>query len=193
LGVGKVDLKGSPNITLDLNGSNTQGSYKRLHWGLSRNQFFTDTLSLNLDASGQAANRNLDSSEKFYLGGVNGVRAYPTSEGSGSDGYLLKAELLQYLPHNLNVSLFVDKGHVKQYHMDQLSPTSNFSPVGPSNYDLEGYGATMGWNGPYRSSFKATYAHRMGKNPNPSTLNNINDQDGSLRLNVFWFSGSVAL
>jgi len=193
LGVGKVDLNGSPNITLDLNGSNTQGSYKRLHWGLSRNQFFTDTLSLNLDASGQAANRNLDSSEKFYLGGVNGVRAYPTSEGSGSDGYLLKAELLQYLPYNLNVSLFVDKGHVKQYHMDQLSPGSSFTVVGPSNYDLEGYGATMGWSGPYRSSFKATYAHRMGKNPNPSTLNNTNDQDGSLRLNVFWFSGSVAL
>ena len=101
MGVGKVDLNGSPNITLDLNGSNTQGSYKRLHWGLSRNQFFTDTLSLNLDASGQAANRNLDSSEKFYLGGAAGIRADPLNEGGGAEGQLANFKLRWQIPEAL--------------------------------------------------------------------------------------------
>ena len=189
---GSVNLEGSPNITRDFEGANTQGRYKRLHLNFSRNQFITDSVSLNFDASGQLANRNLDSSEKFYLGGINGVRAYPTSEGSGSEGYLFKVELYKFLPYNFNASIFWDKGHVKQYHLSKLSPESTFKPVGPPNYSLEGYGASLAWSGPYQSSLKATYSHRVGQNPNPSTINNINDQDGSLNMDVYWLTGSIA-
>jgi len=189
---GSVNLEGSPNITRDFEGANTQGRYKRLHLNFSRNQFITDSVSLNFDASGQVANRNLDSSEKFYLGGINGVRAYPTSEGSGSEGYLFKVELYKFLPYNFNASIFWDKGHVKQYHLSKLSPESTFRPVGPPNYSLEGYGASLAWSGPYQSSLKATYSHRVGQNPNPSTINNVNDQDGSLNMNVYWLTGSIA-
>jgi len=191
LGLGKVDLNGSPNLSNDFeNNSYTNGNYKRMHLNLSRNQFFTDSVSLDLDGSGQVANRNLDSSEKLYLGGINGVRAYPTSEGSGSDGYLLKAELHKFLPNNFNVSVFWDKGHVKQYHLSKAG--ASFSPTGPRNYSLEGYGASVAWSGPYQSSLKATYSHRVGRNPNPSTINNVNDQDGSLNINVYWLTGSIA-
>lgn len=189
---GSVNLDGSPNITRDSEGPNTQGQYKRLHLNFSRNQFITDSVSLNFDASGQMANRNLDSSEKFYLGGINGVRAYPTSEGSGSEGYLFKVELYKFLPYNFNASIFWDKGHVKQYYLSKLSPGSTFVPVGPPNYSLEGYGASLAWSGPYQSSLKATYSHRVGRNPNPSTINNVNDQDGSLNMNVYWLTGSIA-
>ena len=189
---GSVNLEGSPNITRDFEGANTQGRYKRLHLNFSRNQFITDSVSLNFDASGQLANRNLDSSEKFYLGGINGVRAYPTSEGSGSEGYLFKVELYKFLPYNFNASIFWDKGHVKQYHLSKLSPESTFKPVGPPNYSLEGYGASLAWSGPYQSTLKATYSHRVGQNPNPSTINNVNDQDGSLNMNVYWLTGSIA-
>ena len=189
---GSVNLDGSPNITRDFDGANTRGRYKRLHLNFSRNQFITDSVSLNFDASGQVANRNLDSSEKFYVGGINGVRAYPTSEGSGSEGYLFKVELYKFLPYNFNASIFWDKGHVKQYHLSKLSPESTFKPVGPPNYSLEGYGASLAWSGPYQSSLKATYSHRVGQNPNPSTINNVNDQDGSLNMNVYWLTGSIA-
>ena len=189
---GSVNLEGSPNITRDFEGANTQGRYKRLHLNFSRNQFITDSVSLNFDASGQLANRNLDSSEKFYLGGINGVRAYPTSEGSGSEGYLFKVELYKFLPYNFNASIFWDKGHVKQYYLSKLSPESTFVPVGPPNYSLEGYGASLAWSGPYQSTLKATYSHRVGQNPNPSTINNINDQDGSLNMDVYWLTGSIA-
>lgn len=43
--------------------------------------------------SAQSASKNLDSSEGFGLGGANGVRAYPSSEGFGDEGWLTQLEL----------------------------------------------------------------------------------------------------
>ena len=189
LGGGNVDLNGSLNQASDLAGANTAGSFSRLHWNLSRNQFFTDTISLSLSGSGQFANGNLDSSEKFYLGGLNGVRAYPTSEGSGSDGYLFVAELRKYLPHNLSVSTFIDYGHVTQYDHNQSAAGKALATT--NSYDLKGYGASMDWQGPYNTNVKATYAHRIGSNPNPAASGN--DQDGSKLYNVFWLSAVLNL
>jgi len=187
LGGGNVDLSGSANQAADLTSTRTDGSFARLRWNISRNQFFTDTISLSLSGSGQFASGNLDSSEKFYLGGVSGVRAYPSSEGSGSEGYLGVAELRKYLPHNLTVSTFVDYGHVTQYAHNQDSLGKVLSTL--NDYDLKGYGVAMGWQGPYNTNVKATYAHRIGSNPNPTASGN--DQDGSKRYNVFWLSGGI--
>ena len=194
-GFGKVNYDNSPGDSKvnDHDGANTQGYYKRLKWDLNRNQFLTDTWSVNFDLSGQVADRNLDSSEKFYLGGYTGVRAYPTSEGSGSDGYLAKIELKKFLPFNFVVSGFMDSGYVRQYH----TTTSGNGEVLPSEasspnaYHLEGYGATIAWNGPYNSTIKATYAHRFGKNPNPITDTKL-DQNGLLENDVVWLNGSIA-
>lgn len=188
LGFGDVDLNGSANRADDKAGPHTQGSYQRLRWNLSRNQFLTDTVSLTLSGSGQFANTNLDSSEKFYLGGINGVRAYPTSEGAGSEGYLYVAELRKYLPNNFTVSGFVDHGHVRQYETNHGATGTALSDI--NTYSLKGYGMSMTWQGPYNTNIKATYAHRMGSNPNQTLLGY--DQDGSRHIDVFWLNGSVA-
>ena len=194
-GFGKVNYDNSPGDSKanDKAGSNTQGYYKRLKWNLSRNQFLSDTWSLNLDLSGQAADRNLDSSEKFYLGGMTGVRAYPTSEGSGSDGYLAKLELRKYLPFNFVASTFMDSGYIRQYHVkttigDTPLPAETTSP---NEYHLEGYGASLAWSGPYNSTIKATYARRFGINRNPITDTKL-DQNGLLEKEVVWLNGSIA-
>ena len=47
--------------------------------------------------SGQMAGGNLDPSEKFYLGGSTGVRAYPSGEAGGSTGQLISLELRRQL------------------------------------------------------------------------------------------------
>jgi hemolysin activation/secretion protein len=180
----------------DAESANTQGAYNRLKWNLSRNQYLTETLVLSLDASGQMADKNLDSSEKFYLGGVGGVRAYPTSEGGGSEGYLFKVELRKFLPYNFNASIFMDDGRVKQYYQTIGGDGDSMLDEGvPNAYHLRGYGATLAWNGPYKSSLKAIFARRMGSNPNPlvdSTTEAVTDQDGSLVRDVFWLSGGIA-
>lgn len=200
---GRVNLNGSGSADFnqqqtDFEGANTQGYYNRVKWNLSRTQFLSDTWSLSLDASGQMANKNLDSSEKFYLGGSSGVRAYPTSEGAGSEGYLFKVELRKYLPNNFIVSAFMDDGYVKQYkhNAKNSDPTVALTTEGsPNEYFLRGYGVSLAWSGPYNSTFKATYSHRIGDNPNPSVDTNtgaVHDQDGVLRKNIFWLSGSVS-
>lgn len=194
---GHVNMDHAPadQIDGDIDGARTRGYYGRTKLNLSRDQFITDTVVLSVSGSQQWASKNLDSSEKFYLGGINGVRAYPTSEGAGSEGYLFKAELRKYLPYNLNVSVFYDEGRVKQFHNDRNRDGDLISGVDeehPNVYRLRGYGATVGWNGPYNSSIKATYATRISENPNPSGDNNNLDQDGSIRRYVLWLSGSVA-
>jgi hemolysin activation/secretion protein len=191
LGMGEVNLNHSNNETTDQGGAHTHGSYTRLRWNLSRNQFLTDSLALTLSGSGQFANANLDSSEKFYLGGINGVRAYPTSEGGGSEGYLYTAELRKYLPNNLSVAGFIDHGFVRQYYDNKQADGEGTNSQGqPNAYSLKGYGASLNWQGPRNTNFKVTYARRMGNNPNPAT-NGYHDQDGSKHVDVFWLSGSV--
>jgi hemolysin activation/secretion protein len=91
---GQVDLDGSPNQAGDAAGARTEGHhYGKLRYALSRQQVIPPEFSVNFAWSGQRAGKNLDSSEKFSLGGVQGVRAYSGSEGSGSEGDLLNLEL----------------------------------------------------------------------------------------------------
>jgi hemolysin activation/secretion protein len=65
IGAGKVDLNGSANQADDLAAAHTNGRFARLRWSAARNQFLTDTILLNVSGSGQFADSNLDSSEKF--------------------------------------------------------------------------------------------------------------------------------
>jgi hemolysin activation/secretion protein len=187
IGAGKVDLNGSANQADDLAAAHTNGRFARLRWSAARNQFLTDTILLNVSGSGQFADSNLDSSEKFYLGGLNGVRAYPTSEGAGSEGFMAIAELRKYLANNITVAGFVDYGRIKQF---ENNLKANGQVIVENNaYSLKGYGASIAWQGPYRTNVKATYAHRFGHNPNPTTTGN--DQDGSNEYDVFWLNGGI--
>ena len=202
---GKVDMGGSYNDFAgeshkqnDYDTVNTQGRFNRVRWTFNRNQFLSDTWVLSFDATRQWAGRNLDASERLYLGGINGVRAYPTSEGAGSEGYLMKLELRKFLPYNFSASVFIDDGKVKQ-HVNSMRNDGDGSLLQvdngePAEYHLRGYGATLQWNGPYNSTIKAIYATRMGKHPNPVITQDdeITDQDGSLRRHVLWLSGSLA-
>ena len=63
--------------------------------------------------SGQMANRRLDGSEQFFLGGMNGVRAYAASEGYGDAGWLGSFEIRREIGvPGLEAALFVDAGAV---------------------------------------------------------------------------------
>lgn len=194
IGNGDVDISGSSvkHIDGDSKGYRTQGTYTRLRWNLNRNQFLTDSVVLSLSGSGQWANANLDSSEKFYLGGASGVRAYPTSEGGGSEGYLWTAELRKYVTSVLSVSTFIDHGWVRQFEDNTPGMPTEQNKVNSeiNTYSLKGYGFSVNWQGPYNTNFKATYAHRMGNNPNVAA--NGNDQDGTRILDVFWVNGSIS-
>ncbi|MDP1526104.1 MAG: ShlB/FhaC/HecB family hemolysin secretion/activation protein [Rhodocyclaceae bacterium] len=154
----------------------TNQRFSKLRYSLSRQQVISNDLSFFAQGSGQDSGDKLDSSEKFYLGGAGGVRAYPSSEGGGDSGVLGNLELRWKLPEGFILTGFHDYGHVR-------------NNDGAMSYSLQGYGLSLGWQTPVGVNLKATWAHRLGKNPNPTVTGR--DQDGSLDKNRLWLSASL--
>ena len=178
------DLGGSPNEGADALTTHTAGAFRKLHLALSRQQAVTERFSLYAALSGQISNKNLDSSEKFYLGGSDGVRAYPENEGAGTEGLLANLEGREKLPLNFNAAAFVDWGSVR-INRDNGFPGA----AAPNTEDLKGAGLSLGWVAPFGLSAKATWAHRIGTNPDPTSTGE--DQDGSHIENRVWLQVSM--
>lgn len=183
---GRVNLNGSPNQQADAATTRTDGQFNKLRFSASRLQTLTDSVAAYLSIAGQMAGKNLDSGEKFYLGGANGVRAYPASEGGGADGQMFNAELRTRLPHNFSLTGFYDWGQVT------VNRNNNFAGAPAlNNYSLQGFGVSAGWLSDFGLSLKTTWARRIGVNPNPTLTGT--DQDGTLIKNRFWFLASLPL
>ena len=187
--VGEVDLSGWPYYyTFDQDqGYQTHGSFKKYNLAVSRLQKLPGAFSLNLAANFQVAGQNLDSSEKFYLGGPNGVRAYPGSEAGGDQAALANLEFRYDWPGgtplgNLQLQAFLDAGWV-QLHDDALKkPIETAS--GRNHYPLYGggMGMTLTQSGQY--TVRALWAHRLGNNPGRSESGM--DSDGEDNDHRFW-------
>jgi hemolysin activation/secretion protein len=180
---GRVNLNGSPNQAADAATTKTDGRYNKLHYSASRLQTATDSVAVYASLSGQMSANNLDSGEKFYLGGSNGVRAYPSSEGGGTDGQLLSVELQTRLPQGVNVTGFYDWGHVTVNFDNSFTGAPALN-----NLSMQGFGIALGGMTGFGLNLKATWARRIGSNPNPTAAGK--DQDGTLIKNRFWFLAS---
>ena len=87
----------------------------------------------------QKAFQNLDSYNQISLGGVNGIRAYTTSDGVGDEGVQLSFDLTHQINNALFAGVLYDVGRVKQ----------NIKAVGgvkPNPYSLSGAGVQLGGN-----------------------------------------------
>ncbi|ROT45060.1 hypothetical protein CHR62_09420 [Pusillimonas sp. NJUB218] len=89
-----------------------QGSFSKYNLDLVRLQAVTGNVSLFVRFSGQWANKNLDSSESMSLGGASAVRAYPSGEASGDQGWLTQLEL-RYRLGDFSPYAFYDYGYMK--------------------------------------------------------------------------------
>jgi len=157
-----------------LSGAALSGNWQKMDYNVNRQQRLNERLSLQLLLSGQFANTNLDSSEKFSLGGANGVRAYPSNEGSGDEGWLFTGELRWTLPVKnsegiLQAAAFFDAGGSKL----EKNPTG----AGDNTRNLSAYGLGLLWTKPGDYSVKTYYAWKAGHEAAKS------DQDKSGR---FW-------
>lgn len=189
---GRVDLGGSPNEAADASTVRVGGDYTKLHLGANRQQRLDGATTLVVNAQAQWADRNLDGSEKMYLGGPDAVRAYPVDEAGGSRGALLSLELQRSFAIDampvFSASAFADIGRVT------ANVHNRYAGASPTNNEtLKGAGlwvATSVPSGPVTTQLRLTWAHRLGDNPGASASGR--DQDGSKTLNRFWLTASVA-
>jgi hemolysin activation/secretion protein len=182
---GYLDLRDSPTLSTDATTTATNGTFTRLRYSLSREQGLGRGFSAFAAVNGQTADKNLDSSEKFYLGGSSGVRAYPASEGSGYQGFVLNLEARWKPTADWQLAALYDYGYVTVNHDNSYSGASTLN-----EYALKGYGLSATWRGQYQQTLALTWARRIGDNANATTAGN--DQDGTYYRERFWLTASLA-
>ncbi|MBR1760997.1 MAG: ShlB/FhaC/HecB family hemolysin secretion/activation protein [Schwartzia sp.] len=95
----------------------TDGSFAKVEASVTGIRAIGHQTDIMLRLSGQAAFDNLDSSEEMYLGGANGVRAYPQGEGAGDEGVM---GTLEFRCHTnvpgLVLSTYFDAGYTRSMH-----------------------------------------------------------------------------
>jgi hemolysin activation/secretion protein len=185
---GDLDLSKVPSSLSGDQGTSgykTNGSFNKQNIQLSRIQQLPEKFTLNFVGDAQFASKNLDTSEKMSLGGPSGVRAYPTGEASGDEGYRYSLDLrynLGNFPYfgDITPLIFYDYGRIKQFKNKEASTTA----VTNNEYSLSGYGFGLEALNSNNFSLKFIAAHTNGGNPGASTQGN--DSDGRSDDTRYW-------
>lgn len=139
---------------IDAQGAKTAGSYSKLYLTAERQQRLPADFMLNLSLRGQWTDGNLDSSEKFSLGGPYGVRAFASSEALGDKGWLGSVELRYAFSPSIVGSVFHDHGEVSLNARPYLSTPNTLRRSG-NGFGLTGSYGSFDW--------RASVAWRDGK------------------------------
>ncbi|AHF02362.1 hypothetical protein THIAE_08470 [Thiomicrospira aerophila AL3] len=187
---GHLNRKGNRgDFEQDQTGPATHGDFTKSVLNIARLQKLTARTSLLATANAQFSTTNLDSAEKFSLGGPNGVRAYPGGEASGDKGYLLTLEGRYDLPQpvfngQLQLVAFVDHGEITL----QAAKWDSYVPAndnGKNSYSITGVGVGANWSFSQNISVRASYAHKANDEvDNRSTTGR--DSEGQKNDGRFW-------
>lgn len=186
---GRLKINDATQDTSDSTAARTKGSFEKLAFNISRNQSLPELFNTNwlVSVDGQTANKNLNSSEQLSLGGPYGVRAYPTGQGSGSQGVIIKTEL-QY-PYNKEFTFgpFVDVGFIKQYintYTDWQGQTR-----AKNDYSLAATGVSAKYK--YNElNIDGTLAYRIGDNPLRNSSGEQKNVDNDYKKAQVWIRAS---
>ena len=113
IGRGHLGFSSPDAALIDSLSARTAGRYGTLNLDLQRNQRLGGGWGLLMMVSGQLASRNLDSYQKFVLGGVQGLRGYPSGEAVGDEGWLASGELYYAANPAFIPSVFLGAGGVR--------------------------------------------------------------------------------
>jgi len=115
---GRLNFDNVFNEKIDKLGANTQGSYTKINIDYKSIISFSNTIRLEASFKSQYAlnDKNLDDSESFTIGGMNGVKLFEEGSAYDSNGFLFTIEGKYALPEfsNLKNSLgiFYDYGKI---------------------------------------------------------------------------------
>lgn len=168
---GKLNLRSAGLVQTDEATTRSEGNFYKFVLGFQRQQRVVEALRLTLNYTGQLAGQNLDSSEKFSVGGLTGVRAYPPGEAAGDDVQLAQAELRyaagSVLGGQLTPVAFIDYAHSRINHRTWAGFT------GDNTRELAGWGAGLEWSMTAQFFTRGWYARKIGNEP--ATADNDRD------------------
>lgn len=172
---------------------NTQGQYASLrsvgYWG----HRLTPNWALSANYTVQFADKNLDTSEKLYLGGPRGVRAYSAEEAGADQGQILNLEASWRMPYLSSANVvwtvfgFYDWGRAQLNRFTWLGWNASNSSI-PNTYNLQGAGVgTRAWFGK-RGYLEFLVAKAIGSNP--GALAGVNADGLNWRYRA-WFNAAM--
>ena len=162
---GRVGFDDATAAAQDASTANTAGGFGRATWSLNRNQALGAGVSAVLSMNGQWAQKNLDSGQKFSIGGATSVRAHRSGVLSGDSGAFGSLELRYILPipptmeptGTWQLAAFVDSAMVQT----NKNPFSS----GSNEASLNGAGLGLNWQGSKGVSGRIFIAASLGELP----------------------------
>lgn len=134
---GQVNIAGDgAYAAADALGPKTRGHFTRVSYRLQRLQHLSGPWSIFAALNGQFASRNLDASQRFYLGGATSQAGYPVGETSGDTGFETHVELRRDLSlpsgDSLQVGALYSHGEVEHLKVPwhPLDNTTSLGTVG---------------------------------------------------------------
>jgi hemolysin activation/secretion protein len=141
---GRVSFNDALAQASDSATAQTKGGYSKLELALSHRYALSSSDDLLMSTNGQQASKNLDSSQKWVIGGPGSVRAFDNSVASGDSGYTATIEWRHQVASfdgPITASLFYDMGHVT------FNQTRWSAVTGASSVTLAGTGMGLSWAG----------------------------------------------
>lgn len=189
---GELQLGSSTDAQNDAVTAKTAGSYAKFTYSLARLQRIVNNLAFFGSANGQLAPQNLDSSEKFILGGPIGIRSYPVGEASADEGHSFTGELRYDTPlpvsyGSLQLVGFFDAGNVTLH--KTLWTNAISTATGANNYWLYGSGIGLNYSKSNLFALRGTWARTIDSNPGRSTTGK--DADNLSEADRFWLQATV--
>lgn len=169
---GHLDMRSADAQVNDAQ-AQTAGSYNKTNLSVIRAQSINNRLNFYLQFIGQVASKNLESSEKLFIGGAKAIRAYPQGEAPGDEGYILTGEFCWNLPTpSFQLAAFIDNGRVTL----NKNPWDEFT----NRRTLTGAGIGLIWNRQGNYSLRCDYAWKITSDQATSDT----DKNGR-----FWLQG----
>jgi hemolysin activation/secretion protein len=162
---GRLDIESADALANDAATVRGNGHFDKLNYSASAALPIGTAWLFSARLSGQRAGKNLDSAEKFPLGGADGVRAYPQGEAAADDGLLVSVALYRALPSRGTAApagageallgCFVDAGLARIDH----------SPFGGGEHRrrLSAIGLSLDYPLPGRVQLQASLAWKLGR------------------------------
>jgi hemolysin activation/secretion protein len=167
----------------------TNGRYAKISfYSLLSKPLPLSKTNLMVTVNGQIATKNLNSAEQIYLGGPYGVRAYPVSQGGGSEGMTVSAEINHTFDNNLELGVFFDAALIEQF-KDTYQGWQGLTQAGNS-YAVYAAGIDAKYRYKKKAEISGTLAIPLNDNPLYNSSGKELNVDNRNRDVQLWLKGS---